>query len=401
MWRFREFGGLGASVDRLRSVDTRIETTMAGQIPDFRDLFTYSVRKKTICIDFRGAKPNCTTHDWAVFLHDDLKISPKVVESVSYHMLMQTVTVGFVDDPSYQEHLVKMQEGVLWTSQKVKVYGWSVGEETTTIRIQNVPDEIDLSVIRTLMMEYGVVLNCVRSYHRDPLLAGIKDGNVNLRMKLYPDKVVPSNIVYSVPGEEHTELWPVRYKLSQKICYRCSGRGHIAAFCKKERKMPDYTARTWAKVCGKSTTLTPVRVISPTGDKGEKEKENEQEKEQETVQEKEKKNGQEKETLQKKVGVKRKDLQEKEEKKGNKEKKGKKGEKVSPAQDMTKRPDEPVESAGEDRDMSQETHPDDPADLSSMEEVVGGSGPLPIPEDWCGSPSENITTRFAPQTLHF
>ena len=76
-------------------------------------------------------------------------------------------------------------------------------------------------------------------------------------MKVTPGKVIPSNILFG----EYNDIWAVYCRESQQIYYKCTGRGHIAAFCRKPSKLPDLTSKNWATVVQTSKN-PPVTVVA-------------------------------------------------------------------------------------------------------------------------------------------
>ena len=226
---------------------------------DMRELFTYTVRKNTVCVDLKEAMPNLTTKDWVMFLKNDLKIGPPEVKDTCLHSMMQVLMVALKDEETFSTVLERLQEGVMWGAVKKKVYGWSVSEELTTVKLINIAGEIPSEFVKRKMEEFGQVISFTRGHLRE--WPTVTDGSMVFRMKIHPGKVLPSNIIYG----EYVDIWPVFCRESQKICYKCSGRGHIAAFCRKAAKLPDLSSRSWAKVASgpELPPAAPAAAVSP------------------------------------------------------------------------------------------------------------------------------------------
>jgi len=209
---------------------------------DMRDLFSFEIRENAVCIDLKDALPTLSQKDAVSFLRNDLKVGPPDVLDICLHNVMQVLMVKFKDEPTCNKMIEVLQAGVLWSQVGKKVFGWSMRDELTVIKVVNIAYEISNECVRKKMEEYGQVISYTRGHIRE--WPSVTDGSMVFRMKVTPGKTIPSNILYG----EYNDIWAVYCRESQKICYKCTGRGHIAAFCRKPSKLPDLNSKTWATV---------------------------------------------------------------------------------------------------------------------------------------------------------
>ena len=209
---------------------------------DMRDLFSFEIRENAVCIDLKDALPTLSQKDAVSFLRNDLKVGPPDVLDICLHNVMQVLMVKFKDESTCNRMIEVLQAGVLWSQVGKKVYGWSMRDELTVIKVVNIAYEISNDCVRKKMEEYGQVISYTRGHIRE--WPSVTDGTMVFRMKVTPGKTIPSNILYG----EYNDIWAVYCRESQKICYKCTGRGHIAAFCRKPSKLPDLNSKTWATV---------------------------------------------------------------------------------------------------------------------------------------------------------
>lgn len=216
---------------------------------DMRDLFSFEIRENAVCIDLKDALPTLSQKDAVSFLRNDLKVGPPDVLDICLHNVMQVLMVKFKDESTCNKMIEVLQAGVLWSQVGKKVYGWSMRDELTVIKVVNIAYEISNDCVRKKMEEYGQVISYTRGHIRE--WPSVTDGSMVFRMKVTPGKTIPSNILYG----EYNDIWAVYCRESQKICYKCTGRGHIAAFCRKPSKLPDLNSKTWATVVQSSGLL--------------------------------------------------------------------------------------------------------------------------------------------------
>jgi len=229
---------------------------------DLRDIFSFATRTNTICIDVKDAMPVVRYDDWYGYLKNDLKRGPKEITDVCFHEVKHLLMIKLVSEEVYLQILAQVQEGVLFTAANRKVYGWSIRDELTVVKVKNIASEIGDLVVKKKMEEYGRVINCSRGHMRH--WPTVTDGSMTFRMKVHPDRELPAFIIYG----DYDDIWKVITKASDKICFKCTGKGHVAAFCRKPSKLPDLNSRSWARVVcpvPEPAAVVPQNIVGDIG----------------------------------------------------------------------------------------------------------------------------------------
>ena len=138
---------------------------------DMRDLFSFEVRENAVCIDLKDALPSLSQKDAVSFLRNDLKVGPPDVLDICLHNVMQVLMVKFKDEPTCDKVIEVLQAGVLWSQVGKKVYGWSVRDELTVVKVVNIAYEISSEVVKQKMEEYGQVISFSRGTSGSGLLS--------------------------------------------------------------------------------------------------------------------------------------------------------------------------------------------------------------------------------------
>lgn len=192
-----------------------------------------------------------TIPEWMEFLKEDLEVDLKEIEEACIHSITGTLLITFVEERRFLEVLEKVERGVVWRKRGVTIFGWSAGEEISTVQLRNVLVRADLDAVLAELGKYGPVLSkIVHCYKEAP---SVKNGWVTLRMRLSSNVELPIYIYDKSIGNTIQVLCDKQ----QKVCYRCLGKGHIAAFCRKTKKTQTTAvgSSTWASVAA-----GPVRV---------------------------------------------------------------------------------------------------------------------------------------------
>ena len=217
---------------------------------------TFVGLSQTICIGIREAFPGggkVPVGEWFGFLKEDLGLTMSDITEAFQHSIMGALLVRVEEEEKFREYLGRMERGVLWKKHGSTVYGWSAGEEVVQVALHNIFSESDLDGALRFMSSFGTIVSKqVMTYKEAPT---VKNGIVNLRMRLKPEAQLPTYIY----EEKTANTIQVFSDKQQRICYRCLGKGHIAAFCRKPRKT-QVTAeaagvKTWAKIA--AATIAP------------------------------------------------------------------------------------------------------------------------------------------------
>ena len=135
--------------------------------------------------------------------------------------------VKFRSEEKYEEVKLRLQEGIPWSAKGgAKVFGWSVHEALSNVKLINVSCHMDESVILRKLAEYGKVVSHKVGFHAD--WPTVRDGSLTVKMKLAPEAVLPSFLTYGDVGE----VIQIFNDQADRVCFRCLKKGHIAPFCR-------------------------------------------------------------------------------------------------------------------------------------------------------------------------
>lgn len=215
-------------------------------MPDL-DFLTFICRTNTVCIDVKEVHPapKVPRKDWVKLLKDDLKLKAEHMVEVQLHSLTNMLLLKLKTDDIYQQVLDVLREGVLWSTVGKKVYGWSIKESLSMVKIINLTCHISLDKVKQKMEEFGVIVSSrVGVLDEFP---GVLDGTLLLRMKLKVGAVLPAFIEIGAMGES----LQVFSDQKDRTCFKCLQTGHIAPFCRKRAKDIDRSKpmpKSWASI---------------------------------------------------------------------------------------------------------------------------------------------------------
>jgi len=214
---------------------------------------------QTVCIDIRTAYPGggkVPIPEWCSLLKNDVGLDMTLVEEVCQHSVTGVLIVKVKTEECYQDLLRKVEEGVLWSKVDKKVYGWTAGVEISTVYLHNVLGQADLKGILEVLARQGEVLGYTVHKYRE--LPHVRNGIVSVRMKLKASSEIQAYIY----DEKSDCTIQVFCDKQQKVCYRCLGKGHIAAYCKRpvKTRVTAAATKTWAAVAaGRKDEAPPGR----------------------------------------------------------------------------------------------------------------------------------------------
>ena len=220
---------------------------------------------QTVCIDIRTAYPGggkVPIPEWCSLLKNDVGLDMTLVEEVCQHSVTGVLIVRVKTEECFQDLLRKVEEGVLWSKVDKNVYGWTAGVEISTVYLHNVLGQADLKGILEVLARQGEVLGYTVHKYRE--LPHVKNGIVSVRMKLKASSEIQAYIY----DEKSDCTIQVFCDKQQKVCYRCLGKGHIAAYCKRPVKTRATAAatKTWAAVAAGRKELAPPPPPTPVED---------------------------------------------------------------------------------------------------------------------------------------
>ena len=110
---------------------------------------TYLKRTNTIVFDIKEAygKPKVPYDEWIDFLLDHVGTAEEFVEA-SIHGITGHLLVKFRSEEKYKKVLEEAELGVQWEKVGQKVYGWSISDILTSVRVINNTVHIDLEKVK-------------------------------------------------------------------------------------------------------------------------------------------------------------------------------------------------------------------------------------------------------------
>ena len=234
-------------------------------MPDL-DFLTFICRTNTVCIDVKEVHPapKVPRKDWVKLLKDDLKLKAEHMVEVQLHSLTNMLLLKLKTEDIYQQVLDVLREGVLWSTVGKKVYGWSIKESLSMVKIINLTCHISLDKVKQKMEEFGVIVSARLGVLDE--FPGVLDGTLLLRMKLRVGAVLPAFIEIGAMGES----LQVFSDQKDRTCFKCLQTGHIAPFCRKRAKDIDRTKpmpKSWASIAAAEyPPLEQVEGVDPGQD---------------------------------------------------------------------------------------------------------------------------------------
>ena len=208
---------------------------------------TFVGLKQTVCWDMRPhfpGKGRIPVPEWMDFLEKDAGIDLKDVSDALQHSITGHLLIQVPSEEKYKEILKKAEDGVQWTKYNRRVYGWSAGEETLKVHLHNVLHDSDLEKAIEVISRHGTVINReVHHYKQAPM---IRNGIVTLTMRVGPEAEMPE-FIYEESCGNTIQVFSDKH---QRSCWRCLGKGHIAAFCQRPVRTQETAehSNTWAKI---------------------------------------------------------------------------------------------------------------------------------------------------------
>ena len=207
--------------------------------------------RQTVCWDVRGAYPGggkVPVLEWMDFLKADVGLALADITEAVQHTITGMLMTRLRSEELFQEALRKAEDGVAWKKHGVTVYGWCAGEEVTNVFLHNVLEQSNLAAAISTLAKSGTVL--AKEVHHFKEAPNIKTGVVTVKLRLFPNSTMPSYIY----EENINNTIQVFSEKHERVCHRCLGKGHIAAFCKRPRKSQEAAvqSKTWAKIVADS-----------------------------------------------------------------------------------------------------------------------------------------------------
>ena len=165
----------------------------------------------------------------------------------------------FNTEQQYEKYVEKLRNGVIWGNLQKTVFGWPAQDKLSSIRITGYSSQvIPIPTILRKFSEYGEVVTWKEGFLRE--LPQVRDFSLNLKMKIKPGTIIPSILNVKSMGER----LKVYSDFSEKVCFKCNRRGHIAPYCRNKPASVEQRekSRTWADIV--MTDNVPVPSTTPS-----------------------------------------------------------------------------------------------------------------------------------------
>ena len=114
---------------------------------------TFLSRVNTVCIDVKEVcgGPKVPQREWLTFLKEDMKLTSDMVVECNIHSLTDLLMVKFSSQEIFEDVLEKLKGGIPWKEKGgALVYGWSVHEALSNVKLINVADNYHELVLEKL-----------------------------------------------------------------------------------------------------------------------------------------------------------------------------------------------------------------------------------------------------------
>lgn len=218
----------------------------------YLDTVSFLLRKNSVVIDIKAVTGGngITPADQYSLVKQGLKVKPGQVAEIQLHSVSRNLIVGFEGDEIYASALKKLEQGIIWNKYPgIKIHGWSTSEYLTPITVMNWSKYLNFEMLKSRLENYGKIISYQFGvFKEDPLC---KNGNIHLRMKLKAGAEIPAFV--EIPGA--AECLQIYSDNTEKVCFRCTEKGHIAPWCRKKAKKVDYSKNqnpTWACIASQN-----------------------------------------------------------------------------------------------------------------------------------------------------
>ena len=204
---------------------------------------TFFKRKNTLVVElyetaFYKAKP--TWDKIADFLYNDLCNTDELragLKDVQFHPVKMLLFIKFKDEKLRDETVqrIRSPQGIIWTSYRVKVKGYSLDAEVKFVRLLGVNDETGADEIKKTFSDQGIgeIVDIKKGFVDNEKLPGVTNGIWLLRVKITdPNKVIPSYIHRRDDGE----LWSLNFEGRVFCCWKCGSGSHIGDKCRDQTR---------------------------------------------------------------------------------------------------------------------------------------------------------------------
>ena len=206
---------------------------------EVRKFLNFYKRKNSVCVDlyqpaFYNRKPNW--EDLADFVYSVLAVggtsSPQQVRAavvdIQLHPVKKLLFLKFADQAVRDEVATRLQEGLVWPAFATTVTGWGMDKSVERIRVLGVSPETNEGGVRTVLEQYGEILEARKGYISRKL-PGVTNGIWTVKLVLGKEKVLPPFLIMKEEGE----VWQLATG-EASVCWKCGQSGHIGDKCHQD-----------------------------------------------------------------------------------------------------------------------------------------------------------------------
>ena len=166
------------------------------------------------------------------FIMDEMGIGPGVLRGVQHHPRFPKVHLQFLKDEDMQVAELKVKDGLMMKSKKIKIFGYRCDKPMVTIVLNGQDMDIEEGEIKRVLEKYGKVVTCERGRNVDLSTAQhfVTDGTWTIRMTPKLRVQTPETIYYFGPSGV-VQTWVLTYDGVGSSCILCGIQGHMGFRC--------------------------------------------------------------------------------------------------------------------------------------------------------------------------
>ena len=169
------------------------------------------------------------------FIMDEMGIGPGVLRGVQHHPRFPKVHLQFLKDEDMLVAELKVKDGLMMQSKKIKIFGYRCDKPMVTIVLNGQDMDIKEDEIKRVLEKYGKVVTCERGRNVDLSTAQhfVTDGTWTIRMTPKLRVQTPETIYYFGPSGV-VQTWVLTYDGVGSSCILCGVQGHMAGMLQEE-----------------------------------------------------------------------------------------------------------------------------------------------------------------------
>ena len=166
------------------------------------------------------------------FIMNEMSIGPGVLRGVQHHPRFPKVHLQFLKDEDMLVAELKVKDGLMMQSKKIKIFGYRCDKPMVTIVLNGQDMDIKEDEIKRVLEKYGKVVTCERGRNVDLSTSEhfVTDGTWTVRMTPEITTKPPETIYYFGPSGA-VQTWVLTYDGVGSSCILCGVQGHMGFRC--------------------------------------------------------------------------------------------------------------------------------------------------------------------------